>query len=48
MFVWQQLKKKILIANVIILEGWSVRSVIISFEGGKLHFHAPIGALVDS
>ena len=27
--------------------GWSVgRSVIISEKGGKLHFHAPIGALV--
>ena len=26
---------------------WSVgRSVIISYKGGKLHFHAPIGALL--
>ena len=30
------------------LIGWMVcRSVIISLEGGKLHFHAYIGALVD-
>ena len=30
------------------LVGWFVRwSLIISYKGGKLHFYAPIGALVD-
>ena len=31
------------------LDGWSVPwAVIISLNGGVSHFHAPIGALVDS